>query len=331
MYRSVCQEWPQVAFTIRNIAEELLGRATFEIIAINNFAHVLKKAGAGPDRGNTNIKRMAKELDWLTVIDYQDKLSHWNAKRVGIEHSKADILWFCDAHCILARNSLYNMLRYYQSNYEWLDGSIHLPLTYHILESKRLMYRLKCDLSKGLIEYTFRELIPDDNVYEVPCMSTCGMMITRELYDYTGGWPTELGNYGGGENFINYVLAILGKKKYLFPSGLLCHHGDKRGYDSNFYDQVKNKAIAMFLVGGEEYTKKYTDYAETTYVCNKPEVRSIYFQAVQNCREQRKYIWDKQVTDIASWIASWKGVFKKSLEYPDSAITNCTQVQREGR
>ena len=54
-----CREWPQVAFTIRSIYEELKG-LDFEVLAVDNL-----QQGMAQDRGTENVKGMAKT--WKNV------------------------------------------------------------------------------------------------------------------------------------------------------------------------------------------------------------------------------------------------------------------------
>ena len=202
-----CNEHPQATFTIRSIAEELKNRdISFEIIAVNNHCKQNEEKGHTDDGGANSIQACEKLNDWLVYLDYKDKLSHWNAKRVGVEHSKGRVLYFVDAHVIVSRDSIYNMFKYYDSHHDDLNGSLHMPLTYKVLESRKLIYKFVLE-GGHFYHYSFTGFSPKhypmDRVFEVPCMSCCGIMISKELYDLTGGWPKELGVYGGGEHFMN--------------------------------------------------------------------------------------------------------------------------------
>jgi len=291
-------EWPQVVFTIRSIVEELRGRVNFEIIAIDNFHPSVGKE----DRGTPYMWGIRKYHPWLKVVKYNDKLSHWNAKRVGIENSSGKFLWHCDAHCMVGRGALWKMFEYYRENHESLNGTMHLPLTYQILERKKLIYGLKSDLSVGDIHYTFKGYWDADFPYEVPCMSTCGMMMTRKLYDELGGWPAELGIYGGGENFMNFALAVTGRKKWIMPGEPLYHHGDRRGYSWNKDDYVRNRTIANYLFGGVDLATRFID-------SQRRGSRRIWFSILDSvlstCEDHRKIIRGQMTEDIEDWLSNW--------------------------
>ena len=203
------REWPQVVFTLRNL-HEVLKDVDHEILAIDNLVPSLQG-----DRATTNVSGMAKEWEkigdpWLKYYKYDTHLSHWQCKNFGMSKANGNIFWFVDSHCILPTSAV-KMVEVYSKNYEQFNGSLHMPLTYHILEPRQLMYKTVVDLPKGDYHYKFHTFNPANylgyDVMEVPSMSTCGMMIHRKYMRKLGKWPKELGIYGGGENFINFTMA----------------------------------------------------------------------------------------------------------------------------
>ncbi len=293
-----CNEHPQVLFTIQNIAQELRDRTDFEIIAVNNYCDDVSKQGRIEDDAGSAIKSSVPGNKWLKYLTYTDKLSHWQSKNLAVKNSTGDILVFIDAHCIVARDALFKMFEYYSQHHEELNGTIHLPLTYKILESRKLIYKLQTDIDKGIVHYTFTSYRDSDIPYEVPCMSSCGSMMTRKLYDQINGWPTELGIYGGGENYLNFVLAILGKKKWIMPGGALHHHGDKRGYNWNATDFIRNRTIASYMYGDQELARKYIDNSKG----DKQILDNIYNEVIIKCQSHRNIIKAQQVINIEDWL-----------------------------
>lgn len=297
-----CNEFPQNVFTIQDIAQELQG-IDFEIIAVNNFCQEAADQDRKPDPGGEVIDGSTRVNPWLKSLHYEDKLSHWQAKNMGVKNSTGKFLWFVDAHCVIARGAGMKMFQYYRNNYNAINGTIHLPLTYKILDSRRLIYKLVTDVDHGVVDYRFTYLNKDDGPFEVPCMSTCGMMMTRDLYDDLGGWPVELGIYGGGENFINFTLAVIGKSKNIFPDGCLFHHGAPRGYHWNYNDYHRNRCIAHYIFGGDALAERYIMNCKG----DKAVLRSI-LESVLNantCQEHRSHIVTRQVISIEDWVNKW--------------------------
>lgn len=296
-----CLEQPQALFTIQSIAQELRGRVDFEIIAINNYCDEVKEQGAHEDKGYECILAAERVNPWLKVLHYKDKLSHWQAKNMGVQASTGEFLWFCDAHCVISRNTLYNMLCYYNATHEELNGTLHLPLTYKILESHKLIYKMVHNPEIGEFHYSFTGYkdIKGCNSYRTPCMSSCGMMMSRTIYDELGGWPKELGIYGGGENFVCYVLAILGKTMNIFCGNPLFHHGDKRKYSFFYDDYTRNRIIASYMFGGEKWARKYTKHRKGNSEANN----KILNDVLTRCKPQREMIKAKQAMSIEGWHA----------------------------
>jgi len=300
-----CNEHPQATFTIRSIAEELKNRdISFEIIAINNHCKQNEEKGHADDGGAESIKACEKLNDWLVCLDYKDKLSHWNAKRIGVNRSKGRILYFVDAHVIVSRDSIYNMFKYYDSHHDDLNGSLHMPLTYKVLESRKLIYKFVLD-GGHFYHYSFTgfspKYYPQDKVFEVPCMSCCGIMISRELYDLTGGWPEQLGVYGGGEHFMNYTLSVLGKHKWIWPFGTCYHYGAPRGYEWWYDDRIRNIILAHYLFGGEKIAREFISVAK-----GRPEVLESMLQDVmKTSKDHRILIKSRQKLEITTWKNAW--------------------------
>jgi glycosyltransferase involved in cell wall biosynthesis len=301
-------EYPQILFTIQSIAADLRDRVDFEIVTVNNYCDQLVaqlKAQKRPheeDKSSLAIKATAqKQNPWLIHAEYTDKLSHWNAKRVGVACSSGKYLFFVDSHVALARDSLYGMLQYYKQHD--VNGSMHLPLTYKILESRKLIYKLITEnFDNAVLDYSFTKYREEEEPYEVPCMSCCGVLISRKVYEAMGGWSPELGIYGGGENFFNFTLSVLGMKKWIYTKGVCFHHGEKRAYHYLYDDYVRNKLIANYIYGGREYALKSINGG----LKGRPEVlQSIYKNVELKCRKHREHVKKQQKVRIEDWVNMW--------------------------
>ena len=290
-----------------------MGRVNFEVIAIDNYApeveEMAKKDPNQPsiyerDKGGDVVKGSQRAAGgWLKHVEFSDKLSHWNAKNYGISKSSGDILLFIDAHCIPSRDSLFNLFKYYVREYDRLNGSLHLPLTYKILDTARLIYKLVWHPDRSELHYSFTRYRAELAPYEVPCMSTCGMIVSREIYDDMGGWPSELGIYGGGENFFNFTQSVLGYKKWIMVGPPLHHHGEGRKYHWYFDDHVRNKCIAAYIYGGKAFARDFMSKSKG----NNSVLQKICEDVISKCEPHRSLIKSKQKMTIHEWINQWIG------------------------
>ena len=333
-------EWPQVAFTLREVANQLssLPEGSWEVIAVDNWCSqveqqmaikepvhkVVERAdgrvtestsyvttGRKPDKGHDRkdsegkehrsaIWSWARKNDWLKYETYTSKLSHWNAKMVGVRASTGDVLLFLDAHVMPGPHALRQQLAAFDM-YRALHGphiTLHLPLTYHILENHKLIYRLVDDRDNGNVAYTFSGCPPERAPFEVPCMSCCGVMMARDTLEHLGGWPKLLGIYSGGEHFINFVGAVVGLRKFVVPDVVLHHYGAQRGYNYEYTDAMRNRGIANYLFGDEEYLDRWLTYKKGNEEV-KAKVRETILHA---CKEQRELIKSRQVCSIDEWL-----------------------------
>lgn len=294
-----CNEFPQVIFTIRALAEELVNRTDFEIIAVNNYCEQVKKQGREEDKGFASLQAASQVNPWLKVLKYDKELSHWQSKNFGIKNSQGGFLFFADAHVSPARDSIFPMYQFYKQNHEELNGTIHLPLTYQILDNRKLVYEPKIDLSIAKFSYRFKTYQHFDRPFQVPCMSTCGMMITREKMQKLGYWPNSLGIYGGGEPFINYTSATMGWKRWIWNGNALHHFGEKRGYSYNYTNWVHNETVACFFIGGEKCAERFIANVRGTRV-----VLDAILAGILSNREtilQKSLIDEQRTMTIEDW------------------------------
>jgi len=322
-------EDPLIQSTIQSIAQELQGRCDFEILAVDNYCVQVErqrepeveaaavKLGVSKevingvldhfknpfvkDKGGEVVKACSRINPWLKYVVYSDKLSHWQAKNYAVAKAEGDIFFFSDGHCIPSRNSIFDMFCHYEKERSTLNGSLHLPVTYKLLEAHRLIYKFVWNPDQGECAYSFTPYRHQEQPFEVPCMSCCGVMIGREELAKLGGWPKELGIYGGGENFLNFTMAVLGMKKWIFPHGTLFHHGDRRGYHWIYDDYVRNKIIAAYLYGGDDWAALFTKHAK-----GRSEVLQNMLTDVKiKCNDHRRLIESQQVQTIHQWAKNW--------------------------
>jgi len=270
-------EYPQVNFTVQNIISELEG-IDAEVIAISNQSKAEDKALKALSVSPFTKKGILKS------IEYNDKLSHWNAKNAGIDIAQGKRLLFIDSHCILKKNSILNMMK------TPCPGSLHMQISY-MLDTKRLIYSARPEQ----MHYTFAG-VPAGKTkpWDVPVMSTCGMMIERKTLDHIGPWNPELGIYGGGENYMMYKIATCGFPIQIHHNAVLYHYADKRGYSWNYDDYVRNQFIAAYCVGDDEWLEKLVNVRKEKRNSNKVRLNEIANDVRKKCKDDREYIKSRQ-------------------------------------
>jgi hypothetical protein len=298
-------ENPQIMFTAQALYSELRGEIDFEMMFVNNWCKECEDQNRIPDKGGEHMAGFTKLHPWLKYLEYTKKLSHWQSKNLGVQNSTGEFLWFCDSHCIPSKDSIVKMYDYYRLHWRELHGTLHFPLSYMMdAPGRELIYKLVTDLERAVVHYSFTTYRQYDQtkVIQVPCMSTCGMMMHRDIFNELGGWPEELGIYGGGENFINFTLAVLGYSVNIFPSFPLFHYAAPRGYSWNYNDFHRNRTISSLMYGGPDFAKKYIKHVKGS----PGTLLRIYEDVMIKCSDHRKHIESRQVMAIEEWVEKWQ-------------------------
>jgi len=302
-------EYPQAIFTVQAIAQSLLGKIEFEIIVIDNYCKELKDQLTASKQTHSMVNKSAEAFkssergnEWLRYMKFDERLSHWECKRLACEVADSDTFLFIDAHCIPSMGIEKMFFEYVDEGYSEL-GTFHMPLTYKILEWRKLIYKMVVE--DDFYGYSFTGFRESDFPYTVPCMSTCGMMISRKVYDKVGGWPKRMQAYGGGENFINYAMGVCGLDKFIYPHVTLHHHGEKRDYHSTYNGTLMNRMIAHYLFGGSVALNAMAQSQRGNEKVLKSMVESIVHN--QDHRKQRLTIKSNSSMSLQDFVESWRG------------------------
>jgi glycosyltransferase involved in cell wall biosynthesis len=286
-------EFPQVAFTIQNVITTLeCTPLDYEVLLIDNMSTVEKHWLDGKARHR------------LRVFHHDDHEGHWGAKNVGIENAKADTLFFMDAHCIVEPNALVNMFKDYKTKYTTLNGSLHMPIRYLLdVPGRELVYQHTYNKPDGLMLYSFRRMTEYKKIHKVPCMSTCGMMISKEiLVDELGMWPAELGIYGGGENWLNFTMAMIGRDINIWPFNPIHHYAYKRGYGWNYDNFQRNHIIAAYHWGGVEWVDRFIKWKIKTKGDKFEILNEMKEDIMVKCSEQKEHIESQRLYTPETWM-----------------------------
>lgn len=300
-----CNEYPMIYFTICNLRCELeQSDIDWEIITIANQSK---------DRSLIRLKALTKSNRRIKALEYNDHQSHWNAKNHGVLNSTGDILFFIDSHCILTKNALVNLFKFYIEHQDELHGTLNLPILYmNELAGRELEYKLQANITEKMLadnnlkntphnlHYSFTRYKHTTPYHRVSCMSTCGMMISRDLLvNELQLWPTNMTAYGGGENFINFCLAVMGYHVNVFSRPNAVHHfAEKRGYSWNYDGWIKNRIIASYLCGGEEWARVFALNVRG----KKKVLERILNEVLKEHKEHRDHIATRQIMTPSEWV-----------------------------
>lgn len=304
-------EYPSILFTIRNIYEELKDFDT-EICVGDNWCGEIEEQGQKPDRAHRHLQNgemvsscletMTQQNSWLKYFKYDVCLSHWQVKNHIIHNTTSPYIMFMDAHCMASRGSLSAAFEHYLLNEQYLDGTLSCPLTYDILGNKKLVYKLVYDKMLGKCDYTFMPM-PDTKevTLQVPTMSSCGLIVSRKIFNLLIDFPQQY-MYSGGEHYLFQSLAVLGKKMWIFNGNPLHHHGEKRGYTTNFIKWHINRAISCYCMG-EDWFKNYIDNIGCIVpLCHKSLIADM---ATEQAQYHAKHINKHKIMSIEEAMLPW--------------------------
>lgn len=338
----IANEYPQILFTLQSLFCELTDSGIeFEVIVVDNWCEELKAQGRIRDRGGERVQSLVEKgyTPWIKYVEYSDKLSHWNAKNAGVRESTGDILLFVDGHCVPSKNSIVEMYHYYKAYHSTLDGTLHLPISY-MLDKSQLIYKLNLDgYYACYLSYQFKHHKPQGDILQVPVMSSCGMMITRDLMINTlRYWPEELGIYQGGEHYVCFTLALLGKTMNVFPTDPIYHYADKRGYEFNWTDLHRNRTLSVYLTFGREGAERYMhkigqDHGskQSIEICNNI---AEWTTSRRGLIDRRTYIKENAVMSPQQYVDYWLDTapdLVRKEKYMEQLYRNKLQTKRAAK
>lgn len=301
-------EYPNIVFTIQNLMEELKG-VDFEIIAVANQSHQINQKS--PERGDWGFFKLSHspyvKQGFLKCIKYDEKLSHWQAKNAGIKEAQGERLLFIDSHVITECGSIKRMLE------TPIEGTLNMQICY-MLDPRRLIYKVNEP------EMGYRFTVASQTAtepYQVPVMSTCGLMVEKKTLEKIGIWNPELGIYGGGENYMMYKLATCGYPIMIHPKATVYHYpGDfgGRGYSWNYDDYVRNQFIASYCVGDEKWLNVLLDMRKSKKNSNKVRLDEIANEVREKCTKDRENIKQLQKYTMSDYFEKWKGWSARQMD-----------------
>jgi len=301
-------EYPHLHYTLQSLITELDGYVDYEVIAIDNLMSQPRRNNNSESHKHAfNRLRADTFYPCLKFAAHHGSLSHWQAKNHAVNLTDAYFLFFLDAHCLVHPGSLRSLFFHYRDSHERLNGSIHLPIADFFSVSPWKTYRLIYNPDLGLIHYE-NQRIPIDKTTQVPCMSTCGMMCLRtHIVDDIEYWP-ELGPYGGGENYYNFVMARLGRNVWISPQPPIRHWHIpgvwSRDYRPTYRQWNLNRALATWLSADDAWAFRYI---ESQTEVSPVELRAVFTATsrVASWAERKRRLDAKYIMTIEDWAEKW--------------------------
>lgn len=288
---AACNEYPKSLFTVQSIVEELSNNFTFEVIVVDNLS-----TDSGPEFFKSNRHPNVR------YFEYKDSRSHWQAKNLGIEKSRGRNLFFIDAHCLMGKDSLGRMITFLDENQGQVGGV-------HMLHRTMLMQKSFEHRAKRKFIFDWRTAQKDKTVpYEVFCMSTCGMMTPKKVFDELGGWNKNLDGNWGGESYINFKHGTCGFPHFIDPATHYVHYRQAHKYKFSYYEGHRNQMIAAYVNGGDEWLERYlSNFCSDKHRKKAPGILKRHAEEVAvSCKDDREFVASRQKETLSAYFERWR-------------------------
>jgi len=307
-------EYPHIHYTLQSVWTELGDMVDFEVILVDNDPRT-------PSQNERTLRVLTddwKRTPWIRFVKYTDKPSNWGARNCGVRHTKGEYLLFLDAHSLISPGSVLSM---YQ-NYRTLNNGdyvTHLPISDFFSPTWK-EYEILYDPQRGILHHGNVPYRRSDFPRTVPASPACGLLCRRDhITEDLEYWPDELGQYGGGENYFNWVMALLGRKILIHPKTPIYHWHIPREWSRDHVPTplswAVNILIATYLLGGEDWAARLVRHApETFYPVNSVPHDKLHgalmeILKTEPLRERRERLLSRAITtvdNLGDWVKQWE-------------------------
>lgn len=287
-----CNEYPSIAFTIMGLIEELEGFCDYEIIVVNNKSEDQTKDFL--DEVPEDFKNKVRQIIW------NERYSNIIAKNIGVQNSSGRLLFFLDAHCIMKRDSLREMINWLDS-FKGKIGGIHSRARYMWSGLGKL---LEWKISVKDFNHIATPARERTKSYEIATATTCGMLCKREIFDELGLWNENFGTYFGAESYMVWKHITCGYPHYMHHKAYFWHQSwMQHKYPFPEDDRARNRMITAFCIGGEEWLDKQKEAEKARFERPDLKGKGIDFEALkkevmEKCFSDREFIKSKQIMTI---------------------------------
>lgn len=252
-----CNEHPQATFTLQSIWDQLeRTHYDWETIIVDN--------NSTDDTGTYAEKKYWGKKGRHKVIRYDKRTSQWGAIDAALEVATGEVIFHFDAHVVISHGLFRRQMGAFQKNPD--IPVLYTPVVWMGDTPKHALYGYHLDNfhNNHWGDWSGRKG-SDSEPFMVPISGMAGSAFRHDYLKQINGWPKQLQVYGGGEQWVAFLAWMMGLSCWSHPRTYLYHYHAPRGYRTGNEDQLFNKALVMYALGGEEWWDSVVTRMEQTW------------------------------------------------------------------
>ena len=240
-------EHPQASFTLQVMWDQLENTGfDWETILVD-------------DQSDDDTARYCERRWWgqtgrHRVIRREKGGSCWQARNEGWKAAQGRRLFFFDAHVVICPDL-------FQRQMEALEEApvVYTPIRNFSDRKEHTCYGYALGEDNGHLYSKFwgswTKTRRGDEPYPTPMSGTAGVAVDRAWLARFDGWPTCLGMYGGGEQWLSLLTWMLGGRCLVDPRTYLYHYNGRRAYPMEGMNEqhLFNKTVVAYALGGDPW------------------------------------------------------------------------------
>ncbi len=337
-------EYPQVAMTICNLAEDLhaTGIEKWEIILMDNgstdetsrFFGYKRTKGTGTaqensDRGAylTSPRGMLTE-DRMRIF-YDPVLSNVGTRNKGTHHARYENVIFSDAHQIIRPGTIYYTVETLIRNH----GIVHAPISWMGASPDNPQPGYQYSYKVGeKIWGTWNKVQVSEQPFYIPICGHAWIAVRKTQFLKYGGYPYAQRVYGGGEPYLDTKYWMFGSTSMMDPRALVYHLSAGRGYSWHNNDLIHNMFLVSYILGGETWADRILITYYNKHPTNAAFYKSLYDQAIRDGQADKDWVDRKKKFTFEQVIGVDKTPLVESMspEELEKQSWWCTECTKRG-
>jgi glycosyltransferase involved in cell wall biosynthesis len=222
----------------------------YEIVLVTN--------GDTLQNDTKNLLEYLRRSDRLGAHIHSDSvIAPHAARQRGVQSSTGDVVFFFDNHCLVGRDYFKRVMLDIE---KYKTEFVHSTTKFFTGDASYYEYNLR--LKENF--WGCSAVIPQNEYkpYRIAAGGHGGFAITRDLWDFVGGYGPEklLVGYGGEEFLLDLKVWLYGREVHIDPLVLHYHYAGNRGYPRHYTDEYYvNMMVCANVIGGEEWLYKVYD------------------------------------------------------------------------